>query len=345
MSAVRGVGGGRKEVRKTYRKAEKSSLTSAQSFMERNPNVTWELRAINKSGLEHTWKPSRVKYFNTCVTMSWNVGSFLTNLMEVVTFHLRGVERKALRCPGLKRSLMETVHVQTERVEVLGQDGLLELKLLESGFLIGVWKRDQSVAFIMSSLHLNNIESTEESSAGNNLWPKNKPPFDDVDPEYGLHGYRLHVVLHNTNNELMSESFSKLFCRRGEICDGKILLTVISRSNLSQHIRLTQEVVLPWWCEALQGTVKNCCFMTLTLLDEHDIPFKSVSYPVSLKLEEASCVYYDYDGENYLIHYQDPDLQVQMVLVSTEGQKTFVVVSLVVYLSVSSVNQHFNRDY
>ena len=56
------------------------------------------------------------------------------------------------------------------------------------------------------------------------LWPPpspysgavNKAPFDDIDPEYGLHGYTLHMVLHNTVAEIMSGQFSQLFCRKGE---------------------------------------------------------------------------------------------------------------------------------
>lgn len=44
--------------------------------------------------------------------------------------------------------------------------------------------------------------------------PMVKPPFDDIDPEYGLHGYQLHLVLHDTACELLSGSFSQLFCRR-----------------------------------------------------------------------------------------------------------------------------------
>lgn len=40
-------------------------------------------------------------------------------------------------------------------------------------------------------------------------------PFDDIDPEYGLHGYQLHIDLHNTESEFMSESFHSLFCHRG----------------------------------------------------------------------------------------------------------------------------------
>lgn len=47
--------------------------------------------------------------------------------------------------------------------------------------------------------------------------PPLKPPFDDIDPEYGLHGYQLHFVLHDTVCELMSGSYSNLFCSKGNL--------------------------------------------------------------------------------------------------------------------------------
>lgn len=44
-----------------------------------------------------------------------------------------------------------------------------------------------------------------------------RPPFDDVDPQYGLHGYQLHIVLHNTMDTLMSERFTQLSCHRSNL--------------------------------------------------------------------------------------------------------------------------------
>uniref|UniRef100_A0A8D3C3U1 F-box domain-containing protein n=1 Tax=Scophthalmus maximus TaxID=52904 RepID=A0A8D3C3U1_SCOMX len=172
--------------------------------------------------------------------------------------------------------------------------------------------------------------------------PLVKTPFDDIDPQYGLHGYQLHIVLHNTECKLMSGSFAQLFCRRTQICDGLIQLTAISRTNLSQHTPLSGSVTLPWRCEALQGAVENCCIMSLTLLDEFRKPFWCVSSPVSMQPEETP-VSYDYDGEHFLIHYLDSDGQVKVTLVWMKEQ--FVVISLVVYMSVSKVNKHFSTDY
>ncbi|XP_042366772.1 F-box only protein 15 [Plectropomus leopardus] len=318
----------------------------------RNLHVTWELTVSDKSGREVTFEPSWSQFCETSVTLCWSGGGCLPNYQQISALQLHGVRRIALNCPGLKkpgwRSLMTTLNMQalTESTHIIGQDRLVELKLLQPGIIIGVWKDQGSVAFVMFTLHFHKLleRSTQGSSVSPYVEPMDKPPFDDIDPEYGLHGYQLHIVLHNTVCEIMSGSFSQLFCRRTQICDGLIQLTAISGTNLSQHTPLSGNITLSWRCEALQGAVENCCIMSLTLLDEFKKPFWCVGSPVSLELEKTS-VFYDYDGEHFQIHYQDSDGQVKMKLVWMKEQKQFVVIGLVVCVTVSKVNEHFSRDY
>lgn len=89
---------------------------------------------------------------------------------------------------------------------------------------------------------------------------------------------------------------------------------------------------------------QNCCVMSLTLLDEFKKPFWCASSPIFMTLEKTP-VSYDYDGEHFLIHYQDSDGQVKLKLVLMKEQKQFVLISLVVYVTVCKVNEHFTRDY
>ncbi|XP_023131858.2 F-box only protein 15 [Amphiprion ocellaris] len=318
----------------------------------RNLNITWELTVTDKSGHQNTLELSWSQFFETSVTLCWSAGGYLPSYQQISTLELHGVRRIALNCPGLKkpgwRSLMAKLDMQTltKNAQVIGQDRMVQLKLLPPGIIIGVWRDQRSVAFIMFTLHFHKLveRSTQGSSVCPFVEPMDKPPFDDIDPEYGLHGYQLHIVLHSTVCKLMSESFSQLFCHRAQISDGLIQLTAINSTNLSQHTPLSGNVTLPWRCEALQGEVENCCIMSLTLLDEFSKPFTCVSSPVSMKLEKTP-ISYDHDGEHYLIHYQDSDAQVKMRLVWMKEQQQFVLVSLVIYLSVCNVNRHFGRDY
>ncbi|XP_013770936.1 F-box only protein 15 isoform X2 [Pundamilia nyererei] len=309
-----------------------TGLPSQTEWVLRNLNVTWELTVMGKSGRKSTLEQSRSQFTETSVTLCWSGGDRLPDYQQISTLQLYGVRRLACVSPKspVCRSLMEKLDMQTltKNMQVIGQDRLVQLKLLQPGIIIGVWRDQCSVAFIMFTLHFHKLveRSTQGSSVCSYVEPVVQPPFCDIDPEYGLHGYQLHIVLHNT------------------ISDGLIQLTVISSTNLSQHTSLSGDITLPWRCEALQGTVENCCIMSLTLLDEFRKPFKCVTSPVSAELERTP-VCYDYDGEHYLIHYQDSDIQVKMRLVWMNEQKQFILISLVVYVSVCYVNKYFSRDY
>lgn len=84
--------------------------------------------------------------------------------------------------------------------------------------------------------------------------------------------------------------------------------------------------------------------MSLTLLDEFRKPFWWISTPVSIELQNTP-VCYDYDGEQYQIHYQDSDGQVTMELVRTKERQQLILVNLVVYVATHKVNTYFSRDY
>nr|XP_020455653.1 F-box only protein 15 isoform X2 [Monopterus albus] len=318
----------------------------------RNLDITWELTVSDKSGHEDTLELSCSQFFETSVTLCWSGGGCLPDYQQISTLQLHGVRRIALSCPGLKnpgrRSLIVKLDMQAlpKGVQVIGQDRLVEIKLLQPGIIMGIWRGQCSVAFVMFTLHLHRLleRSIQGSIVCPYIEPMVKSPFDDIDPEYGLHGYQLHITLHNNVCKFMSASFSQLFCRRDQVRDGLVQLTAISMTNLSQHTPLTGNITLTWRCEALQGSVENCCIMSLTLLDEFRKPFWCISCPVSMELQK-SALSYDYDGEHHLIHYQDSEGQVKMKLVWMDEQKQFVLVSLVVYVITCKVNKHFSREY
>lgn len=45
------------------------------------------------------------------------------------------------------------------------------------------------------------------------------------------------------------------------------------------------------------------------------------------------------------MEYQDSDGKLEIELEWTEEQKQFVIVSLILFLSISKVNRYFRRDY
>ncbi|XP_029935733.1 F-box only protein 15 [Myripristis murdjan] len=327
-----------------------TGLPSQTQWVLRNLHVSWELTVSDKSGCEHTFEQAQAHYFQSSVVLCWT-GDGWPMYSHISTLQLHGMMRRmSLNCPTLQRaswrSLIAKFDMKTQSAQVIGNDGLVKLIHLQPGIIIGIWRGQCSVAFVMVSLHFHRLmeKSLMGSSACPYYDPVEKAPFDDIDPEYGLHGYTLHFVLHNTVTVLMSSSFSQLFCRRTQIYDGLIQLTAISRSNLAQHIPLAGNINLPWKCEALEGTVENCCMMSLTLLDEFRKPFWCVSSPVSMVLAKSP-VCYDYDGTHFEIQHQDSDGQVKMKIICLKEQGPFYLVSLTLYVPVYKVNKHFSRDY
>ncbi|CAJ1082280.1 F-box only protein 15 [Xyrichtys novacula] len=230
----------------------------------RKLHVTFELTVSTKSRQEDTYEPRCSHVGETFVTLLWDGAGRLPDYQEISTLQLHGVKRVALNCPGLKapglRSCMEEIdmHALVQSAQVIGKDQLVELKLLQPGIIIGVRKDQCSVAFIMFTLHFHMLE--DRSIWKYFGWPPKmmtKAPFDDTDPEYGLHGYHLHIVLHNTECKIMSRSFPRLFYWRTQINEGLIQLSVIGRGKLWTHTPLSGSITLPWRCEALQGTVEG----------------------------------------------------------------------------------------
>ncbi|XP_062235021.1 F-box only protein 15 [Platichthys flesus] len=328
-----------------------TGLPSRTEQLLRNLHVAWELMVSDESGDEFTLELIRSEFCGTSVCLSWSGGGRLPSYQHISTLQLHGVSKMTHGCSHLKnpggRSLMSKVDMQalTQSAQVIGRDRLVELKLLQPGILIGTWKDQRTVAFIMFTLHFHRLveRSVQGSSFCPRMAPVVRPASDDIDPEYGLHGYQLHIVLHDTVCELMSESFYQLSCPRSQIRDGLIQLTAISGAG--SHIPLSGRLTLPWRCEALQGSAENCCIMSLTLLDEFRNPFWCVTSPVSVELEKTQSGSFDYDGERFPIHHVEKDGQVEMTLAWAKEQKQFVIVSLIVCVSVSKVNKHFSRDY
>ncbi|KAJ0022973.1 hypothetical protein NQD34_015107 [Periophthalmus magnuspinnatus] len=329
-----------------------TGLPSKTEQVLRNLHVTWQLTVVERSQQRSTLDLSWLKFSKTSVTLCWS--GALPDLHNISALQLHGVRRIALSRTGLKqpaqRSLMLTFHAATvpkSAQKHIGQDKLIELKLLQPGVVVGLWKDQCSVAFVMLCLHSHRLveSSTRGSSVCPFIEPASKPPFDDIDPEYGLHGYRLHITLHNMKREIMSESYDQLFCRKSQMCDRLMQLTAIHRNRLSEHAALSGSITFSWRCEALRGTVQNCCIMTLTLLDEFKIPLWYVSSAVCLEPDHSGHVDYNYEGDCFLIQFKDEVGRVKMHFVHDVEQETYTVTGLVIYITTSKINSHFGTNY
>ncbi|XP_008296165.1 F-box only protein 15-like [Stegastes partitus] len=331
-----------------------TGLPRQTEWVLRNLNVSWELTVCNSWGREVVLEQSRAYFFESSVVIRWSGGGSFPLYRNIRSIQLHGVRKENLkenpkspkaRRPGW-RSLILKLDMKTNPYQFFGKDKLINLMYLPPGFIVGIWRGHNSVAFIMASLHFHKL--VERSLLGSPVSPyadrMDPPPADDSDPDFGLHGYSLHFVLHNTGAEIMSGHFRQLSCSQVQVKRGLVKLDVINRSDLSEHRSLSGSFKLPWKSDALEGSVENCCVMTLTLLDEFQKPFWCVSSPIHIRMVKKSPSS-DYSGDHFLMEYHDSDGQVKMVLVWLKEQNQFFLIGLTLFVAIFKVNQHFSRNY
>ncbi|XP_068788165.1 F-box only protein 15 isoform X4 [Struthio camelus] len=255
--------------------------------------------------------------------------------------------REAIR--PRRRSLIAEYSLSnvTETSVAIGADKLVQLFGLNPGLLLGLWKETNEIAFVMASLHYHQLleRSTLGSATVQYVLSPNKPVLDDVDPEYGLHDYNLHLDIHSGSHTCMCGTFKSLFCRKVDIQNGYLRLTVVNIKDNAKHLPIIGTVGLSWKTDVFKGNVKDCYLMDVTVLDETRKPFWCFSAPVCMELSSKTSGLYDYMGHIYTTEYADSEGKVSVDLVWLEETKEYYVVNLVLYISTKKVNNWYGTNY
>ncbi|KAK7896791.1 hypothetical protein WMY93_022116 [Mugilogobius chulae] len=313
----------------------------------KNLNVSWHLRVEDCSGQEVTLEPNKINFFETSVIIRWSSES-LPPINQISVLELHGLRKEMYpnrmsSCRPQWHSLMLKLE-KMDQYRKIGKDRLIKLLFLSPGFIIGIWRGQSVIAFIMVCLHFHKL--VERSLFGSPVSPYCEPTpqwaQDRSDPYSGLHGYSLHFVLHNTGAEMMSEYFPNVSCC--SVANGSMALCVIYKSNLSRHRSLSGNIRFPWKTEKLEGCIENCCFMTLTLLDEFQKPFWCISAPITVTRSKKPLTF-DYNGEHFFMDFQHDEGQVKMTLVWLHEEKQFFLIDLSVLVAIHKVNRYFCTNY
>ncbi|XP_017674967.1 PREDICTED: F-box only protein 15 isoform X2 [Lepidothrix coronata] len=317
--------------------------------------LSWIIVLKDKNGKEHVMEKANLSFKHTSVTILW----YSTNwpcLDVVSTLKLFGVTPLLLdlNMPPNKNgprrlSLIAEYHLAnlTESSVAVGADGLVQLFSVNPGLLIGIWKEKNEIAFVMVSLHYHQLleRSILGSATVQYAPPPNKPVLDDIDPEYGLHDYSLHLEMHGRSCTYLRGTFRNLFCRKGDIANGYLRLTVVSLKDNRKHLPLIGTLGLSWETDVFKGNVKDCYMMNLTLFDEIGEPFWCFSAPVCMELSSKTSGLYDYMGHIYTTNYADSEGKVCVKLVWLEETRQYIIVNLVLYVSTEKVNNWYGTNY
>nr|XP_020457067.1 F-box only protein 15-like [Monopterus albus] len=310
----------------------------------RNMNVKWELTVANRWGHKITQEQSQAYFLDSSVVVHWSSPNFPA-YCDISNIQLHGVRKDTQATKPGWCSLILKLDMSIMRGWLISQDKLICLRHLSSGVLIGVWRGNKRVAFIMACLHFHKL--VQKSLLGTPCIPYSEPvdrlPLNDSDPEPGLHNYSLNFVLHSSNTKFMTGYYHELSCHNAQTQEGMVELRVIRFSKLFQHKLLCGNAELLWKSEMLEGALENCCIMTLTLQDECQKPFWCISTPIAIKKVKSKAS--DYSESHFQMIYWDSDGKVKVTLVWLEEQKRLMVISLTVYISVVKINKRFSTLY
>ncbi|XP_061220650.1 F-box only protein 15 isoform X3 [Neopsephotus bourkii] len=331
---------------------------SCGALHDRKPGasgLSWIIVLKERSGKEHLMEEANLSFKDTSVTILWYSTDWpcldiLSTLKLFGVIPLLPDQSRAHSKNGPRhRSLIAEYHLAnlTEKSVEVGADKLVRLFCLNSGLVVGLWKEKNEIAFVMTSLHYHQLfeRSTLGSATVKYALPPHKPLLDDVDPEYGLHDYSLHLDMHGRSCTYLCGTFKSLFCRKDDIADEYLKLTAVSLKDNTKHLPLIGTPSLSWETDAFKGNVKDCYVMDVTLLDEIGKPFWCFSAPVCMDLSSKASGLYDYMGPIYTTDYADSEGKVYVELVWLEETKEYFIVNLVLYLSTKKVNDWFGTNY
>ncbi|XP_055454733.1 F-box only protein 15 isoform X2 [Psammomys obesus] len=313
----------------------------------------WTLILREKSGKEHIVPHADLSLNDTSVTVVWYRTDW-PHLATLSTLDLCGVtpvfmEQYKAPDPNGPRWLSliakyELTHLS--KTTMIGWDRLVRIFCLNPGLLVGLWQKEDGLAFVMATLHFHHL--VEKSTLGSATLPYVLPPHSpsvDDSPEYGLQGYQLHIDMHGGGIFYLCSTFRNLFSRKGCIDNGYVKFKVISLKNNREHLPLIGKVGLAWRTNVFDGFIESCSILDVTLLDEHRKPLWCVSSPV--RVASAACPLDGptFLGHTYYVSYMDPEGGVHAELVWIEETEEYFLISLVLYLSVAKINQWFGTKY
>ncbi|NXP46298.1 FBX15 protein, partial [Heliornis fulica] len=317
--------------------------------------LSWIIVLKEKNGKEHIMEKTNLSFKDTSVTILWNNTGWpcldiLSTLKLFGVMPLLPDQSKAPSKNGPRRCSLiaeySLAHL-TESSVAVGADKLVQLFSLNPGLIVGLWKGQNEIAFVMVSLHYHQL--VERSALGSATvqyaLPPNKPVLDDVDTEYELQNYTLHLDMHGVKCTYMCGTFSNLFCRKGDIENGYLRLTVVSLKDYTKHFPLVGSVGLSWETDVFKGTVKDCCVMDVTLLDITGKPFWCFSAPVYMEMMCGASSLCDCRDLAYTTNYADSEGKICVDLVWLEETKEYFVVNLVLYISTKKVNNWYGKIY
>ncbi|XP_025076349.1 F-box only protein 15-like isoform X2 [Pomacea canaliculata] len=329
-----------------------TGLPSQTEAAVRQGRIMYKLCLVDKMNAEHISEASDMYWHQMATCVCWCRLDFLP-VQKVHCIRLLassplifGADGSPYHCSLVWE---ENLHLSRyiKENQVWASDDLINLYWLPGNLLLGTWKADSEIAFLMVGLHYDKL--LHRSLLGTALacykGKKHKPVPDDVDPTYGLHGYQVTLELHNTQQSLWSQQFRNL---HGHLEDGvidRVIFTLVRHDCTTDHTPLYGKIALPWRTELFKGRVKMVAWLDLTVLDERGDVFDVFSSPVCVQKSSIKGPDFEYGEDHQLtIRHSSDRTTMNMQLGQLHDGRMFVR-HLELSLALSAVNDWFGTKY
>ncbi|XP_040209828.1 F-box only protein 15 isoform X2 [Rana temporaria] len=339
------ITGTEKRMNQILKCAKKYNAFGAPANMEKAVKMSgliWALTFKDINGKETIIEQSDITFRDTSLTIYWN--SYIwPGFQRLITLQLHGVtqiQTDCLRTPknGLQRhSLIAEYNLKDFKrsSRFIGHDSLIKLFYLDPGLIVGLWKTTPDIAFVKVTLHYHQLleKSFWGTAKSPYLFPPHVPVLDDIDPEYGLHGYQLHIDMYSGPKTYFCTTFRGLSSRKDYIRNGNVRITAIGFKNNRQHAPLVGKVDFMWETITFSGSIQNCFMMDVTVLDDLEAPYWCFCAPVQLQESKHSETLYDFMGQSFYLEYKDSVGKLHAELNWMNETEEYVIINLVLLLN------------
>ncbi|XP_005093563.2 F-box only protein 15 [Aplysia californica] len=318
--------------------------------------VRFDLSFTDAQGVEHPMNQSDIFWMSMSCTIRWYDLVF-PDFKDIHGLKIHACSPLMFYGPSkpakdgiIQRSLLlelkGSLRNKMSGLKPLTSDNHIELYQLSSGFILGKYLAGGDIAFIATTFHYQNFVSRCLCGSADRSWaPPERVAFeDDIDSQYGLHGYTCILLLRNMRQKILECKFTDLYTRRESVANGFATFVPVKKDDKLTHCACLKDINFPWKTALFKGIMQNVCILDMTLLEESGEPFWTVSSLVEIQ-NSSETNQFDFDPNAYQsINYEDPTGKVHFEIGQLDDGLQYLCEAKI-SLSVPAINKYFRTSY
>lgn len=347
------------KVKKLLRESSLASVKKARLEATRTLNIRWLLVCENTDSQIFEAQAEEDFIFKDGVSIRWNNPHVpaLSKMKFVKLYALTpvfyGKDWKPVTSSICTRSLIFVHEFKGAGcftfMKPLHGDDHVDMFVLSKYMYFAVWKSSLpkigDVAFIGVTSPLNNLLMNTQNGTSQRIYqsPHHKPVIDDVDPKYGMHGYKASITLRNCRKIYFYDTIKEI---KDGTWKGNELNVQHRRYDDYIFYDIKDELSFLWKTEAIKGKIQDFVLLDVCLHDSNNEVMWSFSVPTKITKLMNEKHNYSYENcELWELGHQDElgNLKIEVIKNGSTAESTILTVTF--QLQKSFVNQWFGTKY